>query len=313
MSQSNPVSNPFGAGPGGGSPEAQNPFQIVGGGSQPASSPNPQGGGRSPFEAVREQEARREAAGGEPPRGNPFQVASGEAAAAAGGQAANPQAGGGFEMKGFPAGSGPVNQIDAAPVGESAEAATPSLDPFAGMDLAQGAKEESKVEAPTEREPKAEEVADFSAPERPATEARHSEPAPAREEAPAERTSFQPAKPSGSSRLINSETRQLELRAIFGVDHELDSQEMLQKARSLPGILHVAKASAKESAALDILQGCTAKLGLDEDAPVVMSCPDGFIDFVTYEDTSLAILRKEDYAPGVRETLIIVARELNKL
>jgi hypothetical protein len=61
------------------------------------------------------------------------------------------------------------------------------------------------------------------------------------------------------------------------------------------------------------LRGCASKLGLDEDEPIVMSCPEGFIDFLNYEDTTLAILRKDDYAPGVRETLIIIARELEKL
>ena len=39
----------------------------------------------------------------------------------------------------------------------------------------------------------------------------------------------------------------------------------------------------------------------------------GSVDFITEGDTTLAVLQQGPYAPGVQETLIIVARELNKL
>ena len=73
------------------------------------------------------------------------------------------------------------------------------------------------------------------------------------------------------------------------------------------------KANAKEVEALELLKGCASKLGLEENDPVVMSSPQGFIDFVSCDGTSLAVLREGKYAPGVRETLIICARELDKL
>ena len=44
-----------------------------------------------------------------------------------------------------------------------------------------------------------------------------------------------------------------------------------------------------------------------------MSCSQGLVDFLEFKGTSLAILRKGKYFPGVRETLIICARELDKL
>ena len=91
--------------------------------------------------------------------------------------------------------------------------------------------------------------------------------------------SFVPAKPEVEES-VTSETKQLELRAIFGVDHELSQLEIMQRARGLPGILNVSKANAKEVEALELLKGCASKLGLEENDPVVMSSPQGFIDFV---------------------------------
>lgn len=356
MSQSNSVSNPFGAGPSGGTPDAQNPFQIVGGGAAQPAAPAPQAAGPSPFEAVGNQGAAGAAqASGEPVRANPFQIAGGAGAAAperpaAGGQAAQPQAGGGFAMKGLPPGSAPMNQLEAAPVEEGTEAPAPSADPFAGMDFPNLADEPaSSDEGAAAREPEAREMEDFSAKERatPATAERapaaeperpraaevererapeaapaeraYAEPAvaaapvavPQAEEVPSARP-FVPARPT-ATKPVTSEMKQLELRAIFGVDHELNQQEILQKARSLPGVLHIAKINAKELAALETLHSCANRLGIDDDQPLVMSCPDGFIDFLSYQDTSLAVLRNENFAPGVRETLIIVARELERL
>lgn len=317
MSQSNPISNPFESGPVGapvgGGQDAQDPFQMAGGGGVQPSQPT------SPFEAVGNQVPF--GAGQAPParqsQANPFQIAQGGQQPQApvghpvqpqvGGQAAQPQAGGGFEMKGFPPGPAPMNQLDAAPLGGGGEEASPpSADPFAGMALPQIS--ENPTEPAAVAEPPAEEVEveDFSAP------APAPEPPQEAKAAPKKKSSFVPAK-AAAAEVITSETRQLELRAIFGVDHELSNQEIMQRARGLPGILHVTKANSKEVAALQRLQGCASKLGLGEDEPIVISCSEGFIDFLIYEDTTLAILRKDDYAPGVRETLIIIARELEKL
>ncbi|MGE9267431.1 MAG: hypothetical protein ACQKBY_04990, partial [Verrucomicrobiales bacterium] len=44
--------------------------------------------------------------------------------------------------------------------------------------------------------------------------------------------------------------KQLELRAIFGVDHELSSQEIIQRARTLPGVRNVALIGENEMRAL---------------------------------------------------------------
>ena len=108
-----------------------------------------------------------------------------------------------------------------------------------------------------------------------------------------------------SAQPITDETRQLELRAIFGVDHELSHQEIIQRMRGLPGIVDVAKVGSAEAEAFVTLQNCAAKLGLAKGQSIVVSCPRGVIDFLEYKGTSLAILREDKYFPGVRETLYI--------
>lgn len=324
MPHHHPVSNPFGSGPTGhvgGAPEQQNPFHILSGGGGQSAQPShaTEAASPTPF-------ARPPAEGQIPPprqqprpESNPFNVAGHEQPGGSPqpphhGQG-QPRAGGGFEMTGFPPGPAPMNQLDTAPLGggeggdRPKEGPAPSADPFAGMDLPQVSEAPA---APPEPE---EEVVDYSAPEeveeapeRPVEPERKAE--RRRPAAPQKKKSYVPIRPAASA-VVTSETRQLELRAIFGVDHELSHQEIMQRARGLPGILQVAKASSKEAAALDTLQSCASKLDLDEDEPIVMSCSEGFIDFVSVGETTLAILRKDNYAPGVRETLIICARELN--
>jgi hypothetical protein len=218
-----------------------------------------------------------------------------------------------------------MDQLDAAPVQASGdggipqEAVPPMSDPFAGMDLPQIS--ESSAETAIAEPP----AADFSArePPRPPEAEQEDEieldpdpepetPTQAKKSAPKKKKSFVPVRPEAEE-TINSETKQLELRAIFGVDHELSHQEIMQRARGLPGIIHVCKVNSKEADALEVLQGCASKLGLEDEESIVMSCPEGFIDFMKMEGTSLAVLRKDKYAPGVRETLIICVREMDKL
>ena len=234
-----------------------------------------------------------------------------------------------------------MDQLEAAPVqasgdggdggdgGISKEAVPPMSDPFAGMDLPQISESsaETAIAEPPAKEPPAE---DFSVreptrkPEAEQEDENELEPEPEPEPEPEtppqvkksapnkKKKSFVPLRPEAEE-IINSETKQLELRAIFGVDHELSHQEIMQRARGLPGIIHVCKVNSKEADALEVLQGCASKLGLEDEESIVMSCPEGFIDFMKMEGTSLAVLRKDKYAPGVRETLIICAREMEKL
>lgn len=110
-----------------------------------------------------------------------------------------------------------------------------------------------------------------------------------------------------------TEIKQLELRAIFGVDHELSRQEMMQRARSLPGVKNLSPISGDEVSALATIKGCMENLGFGTSDSIVLSCPNGEIDFITYGTATMAVVREGDYPPGVRETLIIIARELDKI
>ncbi|MDP7655223.1 MAG: hypothetical protein QF706_04070 [Roseibacillus sp.] len=297
-----------------GLPDLQNPFQIAGGpGEGQPSSP-------SPFEAVghqaREQiQPYREQ---HPVPANPFEIVEGQILQQ------QKQTGGGFPMKGFPPGSAPVQQLEVAPIqansqpespGQQEAAPSPVADPFVGMDLPQVSENPEKVDAGAASSAEDAPAGDFSAPA--TTE---SKPAPGPEtdpdpEPPQQREKEESSLPEQpeTEESITSETKQLELRAIFGVDHDLSYQEIMQRVRGLPGIINVAKVNSKEVEALGILQDCSSKLGLREGEPIVMSCSQGSVDFLEYEGTSLAVLRKGKYLPGVRETLIICARELGKL
>lgn len=106
--------------------------------------------------------------------------------------------------------------------------------------------------------------------------------------------------------------RQLELRAIFGVDRELSSDEILQRARALPGIRHVARVAAADSGTIDALKRVVAGLGFGA-GQVKLYCGSVPIEFIREGNVLLAVQNDGTFAPGVRETLMIVARELGRL
>jgi hypothetical protein len=112
---------------------------------------------------------------------------------------------------------------------------------------------------------------------------------------------------------LSDRTKQLELRAIFGVDHELSHLEIMQRMRDLPGIINVAEIDPPEIHSFDGLKSCASKLGVGKEEAVVVSCSRGVIDFVHYQGTALGILVEGEYGPGVRETLYICTRELERL
>jgi hypothetical protein len=106
--------------------------------------------------------------------------------------------------------------------------------------------------------------------------------------------------------------RQLELRAIFGVDREMSAEEILQRTRSLPGIRHVARIGSHEVGALDTLKRTLQALGFGGGQLRLYSgsVP---IEFVRDGNTILAVQTDGGFAPGIRETIMIVARELDKM
>ncbi len=106
--------------------------------------------------------------------------------------------------------------------------------------------------------------------------------------------------------------RQLELRAIFGVDRELSADEMLQRARALPGIRNLARVAAADLATIEGLKHLLPNLGFGTGLPklYVGSVP---LEFIREGAVVLAVQTDGSFAPGVRETLMIIARELGRL
>lgn len=300
MSQSSSPVNPPVEGPVDGRPLPQNPFQD-GAGRRPSTP--------SPFEEVKYSSSESPVSDRQVPA-SPFEIVED--------QTDQEQKEGGFPMQGFSSGPASLTQLETAPIGGNSQVELPPsqpettpgnmMDPFEEMSLPQDGS--GKAGGAEHEEGGVEE--DFAVPvsitsgnnpgnKGGATTGRASE----------EPSSLQVK--GGAVEPITDETRQLELRAIFGVDHELSHQEIIQRMRGLPGIVDVAKVGSAEAEAFVTLQNCAAKLGLAKGQSIVVSCSRGVIDFLEYKGTSLAILREDKYFPGVRETLYICARELEKL
>jgi hypothetical protein len=109
----------------------------------------------------------------------------------------------------------------------------------------------------------------------------------------------------------SSSIRQLELRAIFGVDREMNHDEIIQRARALPGVRHVARVGTQDISAIEALKQVLANLGFGAGGLKLYagSVP---VDFIREGNVLLAVQTDGGFAPGVRETLMIVARELGR-
>lgn len=127
----------------------------------------------------------------------------------------------------------------------------------------------------------------------------------------------QPSQPSAAA--VNSppaggqSTRQLELRAIFGSEGEMTRDEILTRAKGLPGIREVTIVGAGENMAVQTIGDVMSRFGYGGAGSWQMTCSGGVVDFISAENTTLAVLREGRYPAGVWETLMIVARELGKL
>ena len=106
--------------------------------------------------------------------------------------------------------------------------------------------------------------------------------------------------------------RQLELRAIFGVDREMNVEEILQRTRALPGMRNIARVSPQDMAAIETLKHLLPNLGFGSGGLKLYSgsVP---LEFVREGSVMLAVQTDGGFAPGVRETLMLVARELGRL
>lgn len=110
----------------------------------------------------------------------------------------------------------------------------------------------------------------------------------------------------------SSTIKQLELRAIFGVDRELTESEILQRAGALPGIRQLGRVSATDIGAVEGIKRVLGGLGFGG-GQVKLYCGSAPIDFIREGSVMLAVQTDGGFAPGVRETLMIVARELGRM
>lgn len=107
--------------------------------------------------------------------------------------------------------------------------------------------------------------------------------------------------------------RQLELRAIFGVDRELNPDEILQRARTLPGLRNVARVNPQDMATLEALKQLLPNLGFGSGADLKLHADSAPLEFIREGAVMLAVQTEGGFTPGVRETLMVVARELDRL
>lgn len=91
----------------------------------------------------------------------------------------------------------------------------------------------------------------------------------------------------------------------------MSKEEIIQRARSLPGVRQIAMVSPSDIAAVDALKQVINNLGFGNGALKLYSgsVP---IEFIREGHILLAIQTDGGFAPGVRETLMLVARELSR-
>lgn len=106
--------------------------------------------------------------------------------------------------------------------------------------------------------------------------------------------------------------RQLELRAIFGVDREMNADEILQRSRALPGMRNIARVNPQDMGTIEALKSLLPNLGFGSGSLKLYagSVP---LEFIREGQVLLAVQTDGGFAPGVRETLMLVARELGRL
>ncbi len=91
----------------------------------------------------------------------------------------------------------------------------------------------------------------------------------------------------------------------------MTKEEIIQRSRSLPGIRQIARVGESDVAAVDALKQVIANLGFGS-SPIKLYCGSVPIEFIREGTTLLAVQTDGGFAPGVRETLMLVARELGK-
>lgn len=87
--------------------------------------------------------------------------------------------------------------------------------------------------------------------------------------------------------------------------------EILQRSRALPGMRNIARVTAQDMATVDALKQLLPNLGFGSG---VLKLYSGSVplEFIREGGVMLAVQTDGGFAPGVRETLMLVARELGR-
>ena len=120
-----------------------------------------------------------------------------------------------------------------------------------------------------------------------------------------------PASGFGDLQADSSSIRQLELRAIFGVDREMTEKEIIERCLALPGIQNIARVNPQDMGTIDALKGLMSNLGFGSGGLRLYAGP-APLEFIREGAILLAVQADGGFAPGVRETLMLVAREFGR-
>lgn len=152
--------------------------------------------------------------------------------------------------------------------------------------------------------------ADDPRPAKPTTPVTPPGPTAAASAAPTSEGGASPAAATPAS--LPDSRRQLELRAIFSVGHVMSHEEILEHAAKLPGVDRVDRVDAAEATGLDALRRWVSRFGLSSDEPVGLLQGGTQLEFFQEGEVVLLARSQTGLGPGVREALILVARELGR-
>lgn len=88
--------------------------------------------------------------------------------------------------------------------------------------------------------------------------------------------------------------------------------EILQRSRGLNGVRHIARIGSQELAAVESLKQTFINLGFGSGG-LKISIGSVPVEFIREGNVLLAVQTDGGFAPGIRETLMLVARELDRM
>ncbi len=101
------------------------------------------------------------------------------------------------------------------------------------------------------------------------------------------------------------------LRAIYGITENPDTQGLIEKANTLDGVKNLTQISLAEAQAIELIK--TQQFGLAQCDSINISVDNGDLNFITVNDTHLAVITESGFQPGVRETITLTAERISEI